>query len=121
MSQHGLFLNFKPGKTAAIVALRGRGSRALNRKFFTTGSPTIPCTLDGEDTLTVGHTYKHMGSLTTATGDCQLEVKERISPQAAPYGVLRRKVLPNPAIQARVSVSLTDSLLDARLLCNAHT
>eukprot|EP00969_Alexandrium_andersonii_P228508 10091510-Alexandrium_andersonii.AAC.1 len=31
MSQHGLLLNFKPGKTAAVVALRGRGSRALNR------------------------------------------------------------------------------------------
>eukprot|EP00969_Alexandrium_andersonii_P196518 8682349-Alexandrium_andersonii.AAC.1 len=63
MSENGLFVNVKPGKTAAVVALHGRGSRALNRKFFTAGSPTIPCTLDGEDILTVGNAYKHMGSL----------------------------------------------------------
>eukprot|EP00969_Alexandrium_andersonii_P125921 5566871-Alexandrium_andersonii.AAC.1 len=84
MSQHGLFLNFKPGKIAAVVALRGRGSRALNRKFFTTGSPTVPCTLDGEDSLTVGHAYKHMGSLTTATGGCQLEVRREFDPRRRP-------------------------------------
>eukprot|EP00969_Alexandrium_andersonii_P132833 5874465-Alexandrium_andersonii.AAC.1 len=52
MPQHGLFLNFKPGKTAAVAALRGKGSRALNRRFFATGTPTIPRTLDGEDVLT---------------------------------------------------------------------
>eukprot|EP00969_Alexandrium_andersonii_P211310 9332758-Alexandrium_andersonii.AAC.1 len=61
-----------------------------------------------------------MGSLTTGTGGCQLEVKERITPQASPYGMRQRKVLPNPAIQAQVRVSLTDALLDTRLLKSAR-
>eukprot|EP00969_Alexandrium_andersonii_P085201 3756905-Alexandrium_andersonii.AAC.1 len=45
MTRNGLFLNFKPGKTAAVVALRGPGSKHLRQEHFSVSKPSIKCAL----------------------------------------------------------------------------
>eukprot|EP00969_Alexandrium_andersonii_P219079 9676229-Alexandrium_andersonii.AAC.1 len=62
-----------------------------------------------------------MGSVTTAKGDCALEVGGRIRAHGAAFGPLHKKVFGNQAFGVPTRAGLARSLLDTRLFFNAHT
>eukprot|EP00969_Alexandrium_andersonii_P350281 15432888-Alexandrium_andersonii.AAC.1 len=74
----------KPGKTAALVALRGKGARRLRQAHFSVDRPVLPCKLtSGQSTLSISHVYRHMGAYTSARGDNAVEVGHRIKAHAS--------------------------------------
>ena len=60
---HGLKLNFGPGKTEALLSLRGSGAKALRKAIVSDGGLCV-----GPAMLSVVCTYKHLGTLATSTG-----------------------------------------------------
>ena len=60
--QHGMLPNLKPKKTAIILALRGKGTRAAKREWFPQGRPSIHLT-DLQKAIQIAPAYVHLGGL----------------------------------------------------------
>eukprot|EP00969_Alexandrium_andersonii_P027638 1206346-Alexandrium_andersonii.AAC.1 len=74
MSQNALILNYGVGKSAAIAAFRGPGSKPLRCRYMSEASPTLPVqAANGTRQLSVTYAYRHMGGQITATGAPALE------------------------------------------------
>ena len=79
-SAHGYSLSFGPAKTAAVVAVRGPGSRQVRRQLFQ-GAATLPILREdgGAAMLPLVPTYRHLGVQTAASCSISPELKHRIS------------------------------------------
>ena len=76
----GLRLNYGPGKTAALVAFTGKGSRKAKAKLLQDGSaqPYIKAnTNDGERQIPIAKSYKHLGVRNVATSAMGPELRVR--------------------------------------------
>ena len=75
---HELKLAFGPRKTAAIISLRGKGSRPARRQIFG-GKAELSVLLEhsGCAKLPIVESYKHLGVLQSAEGNIKPEVKAR--------------------------------------------
>ena len=81
MLPHGLSANIGPTKTAAMAAPVGAGSRAVRRRFFSSGKGQIavlPENRGGFKLDLVSH-YKHLGSFIAHDGSMMLEIKHRLA------------------------------------------
>ena len=111
-------VNFSVGKTEAIIAFHGRGSRKHKCELFDAVSKIR---LDDTDCLAVVPAYKHLGGLVVDRCSMNLEVKNRASSQTGAFRAIRKNVLSCALHSAQTRLALVDSLLDARLLHNAGT
>ena len=71
---HGLTLNFGPGKTEALLALRGPGAKALRKDIVSDGGIRV-----GAAMLRVVCSYKHLGTLATAAGCPAQDATRRVA------------------------------------------
>ncbi|OLQ01466.1 hypothetical protein AK812_SmicGene15780, partial [Symbiodinium microadriaticum] len=81
LPEHGLSANIGPTKTAAVVALHGRGSRAARRELFQHMRGKLPVWPEnsGVVTLDLVTVYKHLGSVLTHDGSLLAEIKHRLA------------------------------------------
>ena len=79
-SAHGYTLSFGPSKTAAALAIRGKGSRSVRRSLFSAAA-TIPVLREeaGAASLPLVPTYRHLGVQVTATGSILPEIRQRVA------------------------------------------
>ena len=77
---HGYTLSFGPAKTAAVLAVRGPGSRKARRELFK-GKAMLPVLQEDQGTamLPLVPTYRHLGVQTAAAGALMPELKHRIA------------------------------------------
>ncbi|CAE7773963.1 unnamed protein product [Symbiodinium sp. CCMP2592] len=111
---YGYSLSFGPGKTAAVVALRGKGARQARRCLFT-GTATVPVVSEHRlgERLPLVSVYKHLGVQVAAAGS---EVKQRIAQAWVAFRQGRTKVYRSKRLTLVRKGNLLRSLVLSRLL-----
>ncbi|CAE7897325.1 unnamed protein product, partial [Symbiodinium sp. KB8] len=81
LGPHGLRPNYGPKKTAAIVAVQGRGSRKVRRVLFGDLRAKLPVFLENSGAVRIDLVthYKHLGSHLSFDGSLLPEVKYRLA------------------------------------------
>ena len=102
-----------PAKTAAIVAVRGEGSRQVRRKLFQ-GKATVPIWREegGVEPLPLVPVYRHLGVQTAANGGIMAEVKHRVALAWAAFRQGRSRVFRS----RRIAAAKRGALLSTRVL-----
>ena len=77
---HGLDLNFWPGRTEAILSLRGPGAHALRVEI-----DTLKGILAGDLLIRVVSAYKHLGTSVTSTACPTQDAARRVSLASGAY------------------------------------
>ena len=96
----GLRFNYGPGKTEAILALRGKHSLATRKDLLSQDNPHV------QVTTTYGHTFRvrvvesyvHLGSVLRADCHEYPNLRHRYALMQEAWQPLRRKVLNNPFV-----------------------
>ncbi|OLQ14158.1 hypothetical protein AK812_SmicGene1724 [Symbiodinium microadriaticum] len=81
LGPHGLRPNYGPKKTAAIVAVAGRGSRKVRRTLFGDLRGKLPVFLEhsGVARIDLVTSYKHLGSHLSYDGHMLVEIRYRLA------------------------------------------
>lgn len=130
---YGMTINWKPGKTKAMVVLRGKEARAhkslmtpksgvktfvveriaKKRKRVKTPKVTIE--------LNVVDAYKHLGSIVEVSGNLVREARNRERSALAAFAPLATKILGSKMVGLKRRVHLAWALIMSRLFFNVHT
>eukprot|EP00969_Alexandrium_andersonii_P066477 2930705-Alexandrium_andersonii.AAC.1 len=86
-ARHGMALNWREGKSEAMVVFRGPGSREQSSVLFLQHGGKLQV---GDDQLRVVACYKHMGSKSKASSSLSLEVKARAGALMSALKPIRR-------------------------------
>ena len=122
-ASHALVLNFKPGKSEVLLAIRGKGSTAVRRRTLLAHPPAILAVTRalGNINVRVVHMYKHLGGIVVASGNLVPEVSSRCKSAMAAFQPIVRKIFAAPWLPTEVRMSLASSLVTSRLTFNAAT
>ena len=120
MSRKGLSISLDPGKTEAILNIRGRGSRAFKRN-----SPVQDGQLCWEADahpykLNIVHNYRHLGTNVQQGLSHSKEVAFRGAGAKRQFGMLARSFFYKPNISLRNKAKVFRTLCISKLLYNAH-
>ena len=118
---HGMKLNVSQGKSEAILALRGKGSKALKAKLAETSVISIKTAALGNVDLRIVDRYKHLGGVVTAGSTMLPEVLARSDSSTTAFLPLANKVFSARWLPSQTRTSLAKSLIYSRLLHNACT
>ena len=97
---HGLTPNIQAGKTEALLAFQGRGSRQMRIRYFGPSSEKV-ITLVGEmgiKKVRVVNNYTHLGCVIHHKSDNRKEARRRIALAQQAFNQHRRHLLQNPII-----------------------
>ena len=120
-AEHAMELSYGPLKTAAIVALRGPGSRAVRRQIFGRGDGGAVCSLPvlresaAPIRLPLVDSYKHLGSIQSYDGSLLREIKQRVGQAWGAFREGRRQVYKNKLIPPDRRCAMLTSLVVSRL------
>ena len=113
----GIQLNFDPGKTEVVCAIRGPGSRRLKRELLAVDNPGIPVNLTtGQLThVRLVQQYVHLGSLVTYTGSTAADAKNKPLAAIPVFRRLKCTLLRNPALTPAEKSELVRALVVAKV------
>jgi hypothetical protein len=115
-----LELNWKAGKSEAIVVYRGHGAVAARAKLEQPdGKLAIPLPGGRGRLLVVSH-YQHLGTIICGTGESYLNIARRVSSTMATFIPLAWKLFGNQHLGVRYKVAFAYSLLYSKLFFNVH-
>jgi len=130
---YGMRINWKPGKTEVMVALRGRGARNLKSQMAESeGIKKLTIQLDASDRkysrpddpdhidLNVVDRYKHLGTIIDISGSYVPEARSRVRSAMSSFGHLATRVLGNKHISLKRRINLAWSLVMSRLFFNTQ-
>ena len=110
-------MNWKPGKSEAMVAYRGKNAaehydhiRHEDGLYF-----DIP-ELEG-NRLNVVDVYKHLGSVTAVSGLLKKDADHKESNFMNAYVPMAHRVFGSQDLEMHIKVALSESLLLTRLMC----
>ncbi|CAE7428422.1 unnamed protein product, partial [Symbiodinium necroappetens] len=94
----GLSANLGPGKTEAVVALRGHGSRDVRRRLLGADCPALSLTTETEEfpKLRLVPGYTHLGTFLNAELSEMANLKRRAGLLASTFKPIRNRLLNNP-------------------------
>ena len=109
-SAHGFQINWKPGKSEAILKYRGQGARAAAEARLHEGRTQVklPTSADREF-LNVVDVYKHVGSIASSDGSVIPDAKQRSSSALAAYLPLVGSVFSSARIPVSLKLKFADS------------
>ncbi|CAE7243636.1 unnamed protein product [Symbiodinium sp. CCMP2592] len=112
----GYTLSFGPGKTAAVVALRGPGARHARRSVFSSKAvvPVLSENRQGE-LLPLVAVYKHLGVKIEAAGSLLPEIKQRVAQAWIAFREGRTKVFRSKRLTPSRKGCLLRTLVMSRL------
>ena len=114
---YGLQVNYRPGKTEAVMSICGPGSRLARRDLLIKCSAKISVPLAcGLQQLTAARAYKHLGSIFSADLSMALEVQHRTTCLTQTIGSLQQTVLSSSAVNLTTKCTLIGALCWSRLL-----
>ena len=114
--EHAMILNWKRGKSEAIVSYKGAGAREQYRITVIDQASTLPI---GSDKLRIVAQYKHMGSLAGVRARMRSEIVARSGSMFTQYRPCRKSLYANDGIDEHIRLMLAKSLLFTRLLYNS--
>ena len=114
---HGLQLNFKQGKTEALIRFQGHGSSRAHREFREGGSKVQFTDSGGNEMNLLSTTkYGHLGALQTVAMTNHSEVAARIAKANTAFKTVKRKIPANEAIPMPRRCHMAQSLIFSRLV-----
>ena len=121
-AHHAMHLNWKAGKTEAMLAFRGEGARGSAIQFHIIQESGIP--VDGDRLRAVSY-YKHMGTCSRPGRSLVAEAKHRIGSMFSQYRPIRRSVLSHSDWPVATRLIVVNSRLfpglSSRLVSGART
>eukprot|EP00438_Fugacium_kawagutii_P008432 Skav234478 [mRNA] locus=scaffold1647:327122:330094:- [translate_table: standard] len=114
----GMCPNLSPGKTEAMLDLRGAGSRALKLQHYgPNSSHTLPLICERETTSIhlVGQ-YRHLGGLLHHQGDNKKEIKRRIAIAHEAFNKHRRLIYQNRDAALPRRIELFQALILSKMV-----
>eukprot|EP00973_Karenia_brevis_P056348 7837488-Karenia_brevis.AAC.1 len=119
--EYGFQLNFKKGKSEALVQFMGSGAQAAQRKLSHELCNSVTF-VDARGEAKVLHTtfaYKHVGTMTTVSGTMNPEIVMRMSSLRSTMIAVQRPLLKQPRVHENAKISVTKALLLTRGLFQA--
>ena len=123
-AEHAMELTFGPLKTAAVMGLRGEGSRAVRRQVFSQGS-CGECVLavlrenSPPAALPLVDSYRHLGVVHCYDGSLAKEIKQRVGQAWGAFREGRRKLYRNKLVHPHRRCDMLTSLVLSKLLVGA--
>ena len=115
-AKHAMVLNWKRGKSEAVVSFRGADAKSAYLDFVIVHSAGVPLQ---QDMLRAVAVYKHMGSQACVTNRMKAEVSSRCGNMYAQYRPVRKSLYANQDVPKEVRTMAVLSLLYTKLLFNA--
>ena len=121
MVSHGLLPNFKPGKTEAIMKLRGEGTKKVmeSLRSYTSEVYELPVPEIGE-TLRITPTYKHLGTMTNPLGTMGPEIQHRNKSHLDTLALLKKSVFRVTHLPVATKLMFAESLAQPKLFYNCE-
>ena len=118
-----LQLNWKAGKSEALVDLRGKGAKASKAWLFAEKESQLDLSVEGRagPMLRVAQCYKHLGGMVEAGGGITMEVRHRAGQASSSTTSLINSVLVKPQIPLESRAQMATALISTRLLYNSGT
>ena len=120
---YGMSINWKPGKTEAIIIYRGKDAKAEKSGLATsetTGHLSIFPGSDNDAQANVVPQYKHLGSVITASGSLVPEARQRMQSAMNAFAPLAMEIFGSKAVGIQRRILLGWSLVVSRLFFNVH-
>ena len=113
----GVELNFEQGKTEALCAFRGPGSKAVRRTLLSSDSPCIPVTLRNDKVvhLRLVESYVHLGSVVNHSASPIGDIRAKVQSATPCFERLRRTLLRNQELSVKEKTELVRSLIVAKV------
>ena len=113
----GVELNFDQGKTEALCAFRGPGSKAVRRELLHGDQPAISVPLLSGSTvhLRLVESYAHLGSVVSHSASPIGDIRAKTAAALPCLERLRRTLLRNPVLDEKDKVELVRSLIVAKI------
>ena len=120
---HAMTPNLKPGKTEILMAVQGRGSRSIKKKYFGNGSKgTMPImTQDGVQEIQVVSQYTHLGTVIHHSTNSLVEVRRRLAIGHQAFNQHRRLLFQNKTLSWTKRKELFNSLVISKVLYGSET
>ena len=120
---NGLMLNFKAGKTEALVFFKGPGAVQARKHLFEdmSGKVSFKNDFGHKKEVLCSDTYKNVGSLVTLSGSLLPEISMRMGALKGALNKIQGKVLRNQNIQIRRKNMVVKSYLLSKGLFHAGT
>ena len=111
--KHGMQPNLKRGKSAMILALRGKHSRMVRKQFFRAVDDKLDIALSDGSTASIflEVQYTHLGTVLHRDGTMLPEAKLRIGIGAAAYKKYGQLLLSNRDIDKQLRIQLFETLV----------
>ena len=119
LRRYGLEVKFKPGKSEVVLQLFGPSSRSLLRDMGPAGKRAF--TSPRGNAICAVEQYKHLGSISHATGSTIPDAKAKAHKCDNTYGSLATGVFGNTRIHPCTRLSLAASLCFSRLAFGCDT
>ena len=121
----GLDINWKPGKTEAMLQARGPGSKQLITRYIHEDGIYVPVPVaTGSSTthkLFFVRRYKHLGRFIQAEGGLNSEARWRSQQALSAYAPMAYRVFGSSGINDWLKYLLLYSMILSRLLYMCHT
>ena len=111
--RHGMQPNLKKGKSAIVLALRGKHSRAVRKLHFQKAADCLEIdTASGEpDRIHLELQYTHLGTALHKDGSMLPEARLRLGIASTAYTKYGKLLLSNPEVDLKLRVQFFDSLV----------
>ena len=120
-AEYGLCINFKPGKTECVLAMRGLGTAQGRRAWAALpvqdGVPCIP--LNGGAQLRIVRSYVHLGICASPLSLDSAEVAAKARACRVAAAALRRPILSNPAFSVATKLHVAAACAHTRATWSA--
>ena len=111
VGRHGLTLNFGPGKTEAVLSVRGTSAKAIRKTISCDGGLLVGAAL-----LRVVCAYKHLGTLATSTGCPAQDAARGVAQGTAAYAKVSGKFISSALFDVKLKIRATGAVVDSTLL-----
>ena len=117
LTSHNLRLNFKPGKTEAVLQLRGPASREAGQVITSLGSACLQ--LSNGQSLRVVSGYKHLGVFLSSSSSMAVELSRRVASAMGAFHDIVQGFLKARVIDVAPKIQVVMATVVSRLLLYA--
>ena len=121
--RYGMCINWKPGKTEAMIAYRGKRAKVEKDRLFLSGETCNFSIYPGATTdvrINVVPQYKHLGSIIAASRSLVPEARQRVRSAMNAFAPIATKSLGSKSISLQRRIALGWSLVVSRLFYSLH-
>ena len=120
LTSYGFRLNYKPGKSAFTLNIRGQGTIAAKQRLHEDNSHTIFCP-EWDLNIPITHIYDYLGTHLDPTCSTTVRAIHQITKQKAAMAPLRPTHLRNQQLRTAIKVQLVDMFANCHLYYQAET